>query len=73
MIVTGNLIMVILSYAQAIPYFAVGGSRLIFYGDCQGTTELQIQLTAALMSLTCPYVPPFRSRKGNHQTIPTLF
>lgn len=32
MIATGNLILVILSYAR-LPLFAVGGSQFTFYGD----------------------------------------
>lgn len=40
MIASGNLIMVILSYDRLSP-MGVGGSRLTFYGDCQGMIKLQ--------------------------------
>lgn len=52
---------------------AVGGSQVTFYGDCRDMLRLQIQPKATSKFLTYPYVPPFRFRKGNHQTIPTLF
>ena len=52
---------------------AVGGSQVIFYGDCQDMIKLQKQLAATLKFLTYPYVLLSVSGKNNHQTIPTLF